>query len=211
MRSNRLSPATRFGGRARPRLTRGMAAGLFVLAGWAALSLSEAAPSAASTYYVSPSGLPSNDGSAGHVRSTSTTALSSQGPVRPGDTVWLRGGVYRRPASLDSHGDPAIFVSTLTGTAAAPIVVRQYPGERATLDGNLAPSAPVLLVNGSYTWYWGFEITNSDPNRYVARGDGIDSYGHHNRFINLVIHDTGQGVGLLVDDPGGRLRDLRVR
>ncbi len=145
-------------------------------------------------FYASPTGLPSNNGSIASPLDLST-ALSSTGPVRAGDTVWLRGGVYRRASSLDSHGDPVVYVSTLNGTAAAPILVRQYPGERATLDGNLAPSVPVLVVYGSYTYYWGFEITNSHPNRSSTRGDGIDTYGHHNRFINLIIHDTGQGVG----------------
>ena len=166
----------------------------FTFAAVAALSLSAAAPSAASTYYVSPSGLPSNDGSQAHPLDLDT-ALSNQGPVRPGDTVWLRGGVYQRQPGPAYNGVTALYVSTLSGTAAAPIVVRQYPGERATLDGNLGPYLPVLVVDGSYTWFWGFEITNSNPNRSSTRGGGIDTYGHHNRFINLVIHDTGQGVG----------------
>jgi hypothetical protein len=162
---------------------------LLAAALWA--SLSAQAPR---QFYAAPTGSPSNDGSLTRPLDLAT-ALSASSPLRAGDTLWLRGGVYRRPASPDSQGDPAVFASTLTGTAAAPIVVRQYPGERATLDGNLAPSTRVLVVHGSYTWYWGFEITNSDPNRYVTRGDGLDSYGHHNRFINLIIHDTGQGVG----------------
>src|SRR5687768_4789276 len=50
------------------------------------------------------------------------TALSAAA-IRPGDTLWLRGGTYR--------GD---FTSRLTGTADAPITVRQYPGERAIID-----------------------------------------------------------------------------
>ena len=145
-------------------------------------------------FYASPTGLPVNDGTIGQPLDLAT-ALSALSPVRPGDTLWLRGGVYRRPAAPDARGDLAVYVSTLNGTAAAPIVVRQYPGERATLDGNLSPSAPVLVVNGSYAWFWGFEITNSDVNRSSTRGDGVDTYGHHNRLINLVIHDTGQGVG----------------
>ena len=177
-------------GRGRVRLATIVLLGpLLVAASWAGL-----AAQTPRQFYAAPTGSPSNNGSLTQPLDLAT-ALSSSSPLRAGDTLWLRGGVYRRPASLDSHGDPAIFISTLTGTAAAPIVVRQYPGERATLDGNLGPSAPVLVVYGSYTWYWGFEITNSDPNRYVARGDGIDTFGHHNRFINLIIHDTGQGVG----------------
>jgi hypothetical protein len=145
-------------------------------------------------FYAAPNGVPGNDGTIGQPLDLDT-ALSSQGPVRPGDTVWLRGGVYRRAPGPAYNGVTALYVSTLTGTAAAPIVVRQYPGERATLDGNLGPSLPVLVVDGSYTWFWGFEITNSHPQRSSTRGGGVDTYGHHNRFINLVIHDTGQGVG----------------
>lgn len=159
-----------------------------------AVAAAQAAPAAAATYYVSPSGLPSNDGSIGRPLDLAT-ALSSQGPVRPGDTVWLRGGIYRRPAPPEANGDNFIWSSTISGTAAAPIVVRQYPGERATLDGGLTPTAPVLVINGSYTWFWGFEVTNSDPNRSTARGDGVDTFGHHNRLINLVIHDVGNGIG----------------
>lgn len=179
-----------------PSLSRFLArpAVLLVFAVSVALSSTIAVPNAASTYYVAPNGLSSNDGSLARPLDL-VTALSSQGPVRPGDTVWLRGGVYRRTASPDSHGDLFTFVSTLTGTAAAPIIVRQYPGERATLDGNLSPASPVLGIFGSYTYYWGFEVTNSNTNRSVSRGDGIDTYGHHNKLINLVIHDAGQGVG----------------
>ncbi len=93
--------------RTAPRLSRAVTATLVVLASWATLSLTQAVPNAASTYYASPSGLPSNDGSFANPLDLAT-ALSSQGPVRPGDTLWLRGGVYRRALSYDSHGDPAV-------------------------------------------------------------------------------------------------------
>src|SRR5437773_868738 len=39
-------------------------------------------------FYVAPTGLPTNDGSQLYPLDL-PTALSSQGPVRPGDTVWL--------------------------------------------------------------------------------------------------------------------------
>ena len=137
----------------------------------AALSVGQAAPAAGSDYFVSPNGLATNDGSEQHPIDLDT-ALSASGPVRPGDTVWLRGGVYQRAAVEDSEGNIVLYVSTLAGTADAPIVVRQYPGERATLDGVLAPSVPVLVVNGHYSWFWGFEITNSHPDRSPGRGAG---------------------------------------
>jgi hypothetical protein len=117
--------------------------------------------------------------------------------VQPGDTVWLRGGTY-----------VGIFTSSLTGTLGSPIQVRQYPGERATVDGGTNPpsyNTAVLTINGAYTWYWGFEVTNSNTSRTNSttgsappnqRALGFDVYGVGTKLINLVIHDTGQGVGL---------------
>jgi hypothetical protein len=46
--------------------------------------------------------------------------------LRPGDTLYLRGGVYHEKAYL-----------TRSGTPEAPIVIASYPGELAILDGGL--------------------------------------------------------------------------
>ncbi|MBL8830174.1 MAG: hypothetical protein JNM18_24570 [Planctomycetaceae bacterium] len=46
--------------------------------------------------------------------------------LRPGDTLYLRGGVYYERVSL-----------TRSGTAEAPITIASYPGELATIDGGL--------------------------------------------------------------------------
>src|ERR1700682_5668454 len=67
---------------------------------------------------VAPDGLPSNNGSLTQPLDL-VTALSSQGPVRPGDTVWLRGGVYRRVAAPAANGNTGLYVSTLDRTAGA--------------------------------------------------------------------------------------------
>ena len=52
---------------------------------------------------------------------------------------------------------------------------------------------------GAYTWFWGFEITNSNPDRVSLkedRGAGLNLLGRGHRAINLVIHDTGHpGIG----------------
>jgi hypothetical protein len=146
--------------------------------------------------YVAVDGTNTGDGSKEHPIDLKT-ALSGNGIVKPGDTVWLRGGTYA-----------GTFISELTGTAAAPIVVRQYPGERATIDS--APSLePALYVKGAWTFYWGFEVTNSDPVRIIRetgshpsvikRGIGVDVHGPHTRFINLIVHDLAGGFGIWVD------------
>ncbi len=46
--------------------------------------------------------------------------------LKPGDTLYLRGGVYYEKVRL-----------TKSGTAEAPIVIASYPGEIATIDGGL--------------------------------------------------------------------------
>ena len=129
-----------------------------------------------------------------------TAALAADGPTRPGDTVWLRGGTY-----------PGAFVSGLNGQADAVITVRQYPGERAIIDSSPEQTA-ALTVLGSWTQYWGFEITSSDPHRRTTaagswpsdlrRGAGVFSKGPHNSFINLVVHDMADGLGVWAESVG---------
>jgi hypothetical protein len=150
-------------------------------------------------FYVAPDGAAA---AAGTLEQPGALArlLSSDSPARPGDRVWLRGGTYR-----------GTFESVVSGSAGAPITFRGYPGERAIID--TAPSAkPALTVLGAWTVFQGFEITNSDPKRRsdeagpwpsdLQRGGGITSKGAGNRFINLIIHDMTEGIGLWSESRG---------
>ena len=140
-------------------------------------------------WYVAPEGAPSSDGSRTKPMDLAT-ALGRSSPARAGDTIWLTGGVYG-----------GSFVSDLLGTPEAPIVVRRLPGSRVTLDGGAAPERPTLTIRGANTWYWGFEVMNSDPNRIqhrsgnpTMRGTGVDIHGPGVRVINLVVHDAANGI-----------------
>jgi hypothetical protein len=105
-------------------------------------------------FNVAPAGRSDGDGSAGSPWDLAT-ALGHPEAVQPGATIWLRGGAC-----------VGTFTSDLTDTAASPIKVRQYPGECATLDAGITPANQMILaVNGAYTWYMGFEVTNSDAVR----------------------------------------------
>lgn len=119
-----------------------------------------------------------------------TVALESD-RIQPGHTVWLRGGTY--------SGD---LTSILQGTAEAPIIIRNYPGEQAIIDGNVA-------LNGAYTNWIGShktgqgivftfsgwetritEIEGSHPDdipvkNITAKCDGL-------QLINCVIHDMSE-------------------
>src|SRR5665213_685390 len=122
------------------------------------------------------------------------TALSQPAAVKPGDLIWVRGGTY------DGH-----YSSTLSGTASRPIVVRAYPGERATIDGRSGAGGITLNIFGSYAWYWGLEVMNSSPNRTspAAGSDGLNGWGiwvngPNTKVINCVIHDTDQGISFWI-------------
>jgi len=136
-------------------------------------------------YYASPLGTPSGNGSRTNPWDLATALAGGHGAVQPGDTVWLRGGVY--------HGR---FASTLTGTATRPIIVRQALRERVVLDHRGATD-DAFVVQGAWTWYWGFELTNSGvvrrgpPTSSSFRPDVVVNDGPHNRYINLVVHDGG--------------------
>ncbi len=159
----------------------------------AALALGAAGPLLASDFYVAPAGSPSGNGSIGSPWDLQT-ALNQPSTVHAGDTIWLRGGTYT------GH-----FTNNLNGSSSSPIIVRQYAGERATIDGYDGTSStdPAITVDGSYTWFWGFEVTNSSPNRTTNNGGNTPPPGRGPGFylgapgvklINLVVHDTSQGL-----------------
>lgn len=152
-------------------------------------TLGGAALLGAADFYVSPTGQSSGNGSQSSPWSL-TAALAHPSSVRPGDTIWLRAGTYR-----------GAFESRLRGTSAAPIVVRAYRGERATIDGAPSQNA-ALTLRGEYTHYWGFEVTNTSPGRitnvsdYGFRPYGVTVVGPNIKLINLVIHDVSSAIGL---------------
>jgi hypothetical protein len=137
-------------------------------------------------YFVTVNGSQTGDGSAANPWDLAT-AVAQPGIVHPGDTIWVHGGTYT--------GE--VF-SNLTGTPTAPIILRAFPGERAIIDGR-------LNVNGSYAYYWGLEVTFSDPNR-VTVNPGSDPSGlprervtvfvtgPFNKIINMIVHDLGDGL-----------------
>jgi hypothetical protein len=142
----------------------------------------------ATDHYVAPNG---NSAGSGTISSPwdLQTALNQPPSVQPGDTIWLLGGTYRAPSSTG-------FVSNLNGSATSSIIVRNYSGQRATIDGN--GTTYTIAIYGSYTWYWGLEVMDSNTQRtsttiYPLNSYGVSVYGPNNKFINLIVHDTAQG------------------
>ena len=146
-------------------------------------------PTTAGTYYVSPSGTASGNGSITSPWNLQT-ALNQPSVVAPGSTIWVRGGTYS-----------GVFTSRLAGTASNRIIVRNYNNERVILSNPTPTYKTTLNVSGSYTSYWGLEFTSTDTSRslgsatYPSSAAVDTSAGTGNKFINLIIHDSGMGLG----------------
>ena len=152
-------------------------------------------------FYVATNGGPRGDGSLQNPWDLDT-ALSQPETVRPGSTIWIRGGVYGNGLT--------IFRSKLVGAERAPIIVRQYPGERATINGGLQIGCcdqDPHPEQGAFTWFWGLEFTSTITDRTgIPASDSdlatsvlvnaVDSWAPGTRLINLVVHDTRQGLGV---------------
>lgn len=166
-------------------------------------------PAVSTAFIVSPTGSASGNGSILSPWDLQT-ALNHPSAVQPGDTIYLRGGVYNVPTTTLG------FRSWLTGTASAPIRVMSYPGEWAVIDGNVSfssiKSTVILRIDGAHAWFMNFEITNTETgtrkisitgsNPPERRANSIDDAGMGTKIINLVIHDTGQGIAAANDVNG---------
>jgi len=128
-------------------------------------------PTPTGGFYASPSGSSAGDGSVTKPWDLTTAFAGGSGRIQAGDTVWMRGGTYR--------GD---FRTALAGTQGRPIVFRQYPGERATIDGT-------LRADGADIVFWGFEVMRSAPSGMLP---GLESRGARQKFINMIVHDAAQ-------------------
>jgi hypothetical protein len=91
-----------------------------------------AAPSGAraADYFVAPDG---SDQAGGTTESKpfQTLRRAVEAATQPGDTVWIRGGVYLADSTWANQLSPRY-----SGTAQAPITFRNYPGELPILDGS---------------------------------------------------------------------------
>lgn len=130
----------------------------------------------AADWYVSPAGRASGVGNISDPLDI-VTALSGA-RTKPGDTIWLRAGVYK------GH-----FSSYVKGSASSPVRVRAYPNERVVIDGS-------LTINGAYAWYMGFEVTSTNHFSTPSRVEGVMVLGPYTKCINLVVYNSAlNGIG----------------
>ena len=143
--------------------------------------------------FVSPEGSATAEGTQANPLDLHT-ALLDNNIVQDGDTLWLMEGIYK-----------GTFTSELRGSENNLIKVKPYPGKYVAIDTTDAQSGSGLLINGTWTEYYGIEVTSHDGNR-VSRVDnssnpsditlngGVSIIGSTNKVINFVSHDNVSGI-----------------
>jgi chitodextrinase len=105
-----------------------------------AFLLFAARESLAATYYVSPSG---SDSSSGSISAPFRTIQKAANIVNPGDTVYVRGGIYNQRVTLTRSG------SSNGGF----ITFQNYPGETPILDVNNTGISDQPMFGGKHVAY----------------------------------------------------------
>jgi chitodextrinase len=131
----------------------------------------------ATTYYVSPSGINTNNGtSLSTPVQTINKALSMAKSA--GDIIYVRGGTYNETVQVNQNN----------------ITLSAYQNEIPVIDGktNLpgADWSAMVDLNGNNIILKGFEVKNSNYNCSYAGGVGINSYGNSNTLRNINAHDN---------------------
>ena len=139
-------------------------------------------------FFVSPGGSPAGNGSISQPWDIQTMMVGPAA-VLPGDTVYLRGGIYQAP-NRDT------FYSTIHGDVNLPVTIRPYHDERVIIDGGISVDASPWII------YRDLEVMNSDTRRITgtpAQPVGFSVYAAPNsKFINNIVHDTQGAFGYWV-------------
>ena len=137
-------------------------------------------------WYVAPNGSSGGAGSSASPWSLAYALSGGGSKIQPGDTVWLRGGTYNAGA----------LNATLRGAPGSPVIVREYPGEHAAVNGTFS-------ISGADVWYWGFE---QYTNTLAEDVTGFNVQAARVKLINLVIHDnSGNGIGAWSQAPDAEI------
>lgn len=134
--------------------------------------------------------------------------------LRPGDTLYLAGGVHRELVDVD-----------VSGTSGAPITIRNLPGHRPVIDGTGLATVPgwsplISVVDQSYVRIRGIELRSrvSTVSNHVPIGILVAGSGRHVQLRDNEIHGiearaTGfrNGHGIAVYGMGSGLSDIEIR
>ncbi|WP_114783800.1 right-handed parallel beta-helix repeat-containing protein [Botryobacter ruber] len=158
----------------------------------------------AKIYYVAPDG---NNSNAGTIEAPFLTIQRSQVDVSPGDTVYIRGGLYTMTeAQIANWNTPLsglwVYVTDLTksGTSGKRINYWAYPGEQPVFDyQHIIPANKrinAFQVSGSWIHLKGIEVIGVQVTITTSNTQSIcfANEGSNNIYEQLSMHD-GQAIG----------------
>ena len=153
----------------------------------------------AALLYVAPGG---NDINSGSMTMPLATLQKAQELVKPGDTVYIRGGNYRMQEIQISRKEKIwAYVTYLNknGTAGKPINYWAYPGEKPVFDyADIKPAGLriiAFLVSASWIHFKGLEITGIQVTiKTHTQSECFENTGSNNIYELLNMHD-GMAIG----------------
>ena len=154
----------------------------------------------AETFYVSPSGQDTNDG---NLNAPFATIQRAQKSVKPGDTVLIRGGVYKITESQIAFRRRIwAYVSLIdkSGAKGKRINYWAYPGEKPVFDFSAVKPAGqrviAFQVNASWVHFKGIEVVGVQvtmPGH--TQSECFENQGSNNIYEQLVMRD-GMAIGI---------------
>ena len=156
-------------------------------------------PLAAAEFYVATDG---SDTAAGTKAAPFATIQRAQKSVSPGDTVFIRGGIYRMSETqIAGHVGPYACV-TLLDQSGAPgkwINYWAFPGEQPVFDySSVKPAGQrvtAFRINASWLHLRGLEVTGVQVTiKTHTQSIGFDNAGSDNLYERLSVHD-GMAIG----------------
>ncbi len=156
----------------------------------AGLLLTLASASAhAADFYVAPDAKSTGNGTIDNPW-TLSTAIAHPAAVKPGDTIYLRGGTYltpdRRAVSMYLRGAPGQYIT-----------LRSKPGEHVRIDGGFYVQYGWVIIRDLEFASSRTQRTTTQKGSFpsdILQPSGIESMAPNVKVINNVIHDMSTGV-----------------
>ncbi len=153
----------------------------------------------ANTWYVAPDG---NNNNPGTKAEPFATIQKAQEAVKPGDTVYLRGGTYHLTEAQIARTEKIYACVTFldkSGTANQYINYFAYPGEKPVFEYSAVKPQDLRVaafyVTGSYIHLKGFEVTGVQVTiKAHTQSECFENHGSNNIYEMLSMHD-GMAIG----------------
>lgn len=153
----------------------------------------------AAVFFVAPNG---DDANRGTRDKPFATVQRAQRAASPGDTIYIRGGVYHLTEAQIAHRERIYACVTYLDKSGKPgryILYAAYPGERPIFDYSAVKPADyrvaAFYVTGSWLHLKGFEVTGVQVTiRTHTQSECFENHGSNNIYEQLSMHD-GMAIG----------------